>query len=180
MYGEGLSALLTTRRRKKTRYTNCIVDNHHEVCIENDGFEFKMMNFGRKDIFLAALTMWTDNGAATLGAAWNSATGTVPPAFTHTEAPGGVVPPNVSYMNWNWSMVDTEVYGKVADSIKATGVAPRGTQLDCWWYPVQTGGQALASKHPFWCKYIIINCNGTGTDCLRLYSTCRCERLAAP
>ena len=46
--------------------------------------------------------------------------------------------PNISYMNWNWSMVSTEVYGKVADSVRAAGVPPRGTQLDCWWYPVQT------------------------------------------
>ena len=105
-----------------------------------------------QDIFLAALTMWTDNGAATLGAAWSKVTkGTAPPAYTHTEAPGGVVPPDVSFMNWNWSMVSTEVYGKVADSVVATGIAPRATQLDCWWYPVQVAGKSPASSHPFWC-----------------------------
>ena len=49
------------------------------------------------------------------------------------------------------SMVSPEVYGKVADSVRATGVPPRGTQLDCWWYPVQTGGAAPGSKHPDWC-----------------------------
>ena len=31
------------------------------------------------------------------------------------------------------------------------GVAPRGTQLDCWWYPVQVKGPSPASSHPFWC-----------------------------
>jgi hypothetical protein len=40
---------------------------------------------------------------------------------------------------------------RVADSVKATGVAPRATQLDCWWYPVQTGGAAPGSQHPDWC-----------------------------
>lgn len=88
-----------------------------------------------EDIFQTTLTLWTDNGAATLGAAWRASPGTKPP----TVAPGPQGPrahdlgPNISYMNWNWSMVSTEVYGKVADSVKATGVAPRGTQLDCWW-----------------------------------------------
>jgi hypothetical protein len=54
-------------------------------------------------------------------------------------------------MNWNWSMVSTDVLGRVADSVKSTGIAPRGTQLDCWWYPVQTGGASPGSKHPDWC-----------------------------
>ena len=59
-----------------------------------------------EDVFLAALTLWTDNGAATLGPAWHSTPGTVPPPFAHTRAPGGVLPPSgaASYMNWNWSM----------------------------------------------------------------------------
>ncbi len=104
-----------------------------------------------EDIFLAALTLWTDNGAATLGAAWGPAPGTQPPPFDKTSAPGGVVPPNCEYMNWNWSMVSTDVLGRVADSVKGTGVWPRGTQLDCWWYPVQTKGPKPASDHPFWC-----------------------------
>ena len=106
-----------------------------------------------QDIFLAALSIFTDNGAATLGAAWAARPGTVPPPV----APGPVGPdahdlgPNVGYMNWNWSMVSEAVLGRVADSVRGTGVAPRGTQLDCWWYPVQTGGAAPGSKHPDWC-----------------------------
>ncbi len=97
-----------------------------------------------EDVFQAALTIWTDNGAATLGPAWKSAAGVQPPAYTKLG-------PDVSFMNWNWSRVDTKVLGQVADSVRETGVAPRGTQLDCWWYPVQTGGPKPASQHPFWC-----------------------------
>ena len=41
-----------------------------------------------EDIFLTALTMWTDNGAATLGPAWKAKQGTIPPAV----APGPVGP----------------------------------------------------------------------------------------
>ena len=41
--------------------------------------------------------------------------------------------------------VSTEVLGRVADSVVDTGITPRGTQLDCWWYPVD------AKSHPFWC-----------------------------
>ena len=48
-------------------------------------------------------------------------------------------------MNWNWSMVGTDVLGAIADGVRDTGIAPRGAQLDCWWYPVQQ------SSHPFWC-----------------------------
>lgn len=91
-----------------------------------------------EDVFLTSLTIWTDNGAATLGPAWHADTGTKPPPYTKLG-------PNVSFMNWNWSMVSTEVLGNVADGVRATGVAPRGTQLDCWWYPVDT------VNHPFWC-----------------------------
>ena len=52
-----------------------------------------------EDVFLAALTLWTDNGAATLGAAWKADPETVPPPV----APGPVGPdahdlgPDVSY-----------------------------------------------------------------------------------
>ena len=52
-----------------------------------------------EDVFLAALTLWTDNGAATLGAAWRADPETVPPPV----APGPVGPdahdlgPDVSY-----------------------------------------------------------------------------------
>jgi len=71
---------------------------------------YKTVKRADEDVFLAALTLWTDNGAATLGAAWGvHDPEVVAPPFTHTEAPGGVVPANgvTSYMNWNWSMVDT-------------------------------------------------------------------------
>lgn len=75
-----------------------------------------------EDVFLAALTMWTDNGAATLGPAWGAAPGTQPPAYTKLG-------PNVSFNNWNWSMVSEGVLSKVASSVKETGIAPRGTQV---------------------------------------------------
>lgn len=48
-------------------------------------------------------------------------------------------------MNWNWSMVDTEVLGTIADNVRALGVPARATQLDCWWYPV------AVPNHPMWC-----------------------------
>ena len=43
-----------------------------------------------EDIFLAALTLFTDNGAATLGAGWNARPGTIPPPV----APGPVSRPH--------------------------------------------------------------------------------------
>ena len=93
-----------------------------------------------EDVFLSALSIWTDNGAATLGAGWRNIGNpkATPPPYTKL---GG----DVGFMNWNWSMVSTEVLGNVADGVRATGIAPRGAQLDCWWYPVQL------SNHPFWC-----------------------------
>ena len=69
---------------------------------------------------LCTLTIWTDNGAATLGAAWPGHS--APPTYSKLG-------PNVSYMNWNWSMVDAQVYENVAKSIRLEGVQPRGTQL---------------------------------------------------
>ena len=93
-----------------------------------------------EDVFLSALSIWTDNGAATLGAGWSNIgnPAATPPPYTKLGD-------DVGYMNWNWSMVSTEVLGNVADGVRATGIAPRGAQLDCWWYPVQL------SNHPFWC-----------------------------
>ena len=82
-----------------------------------------------EDIFLAALTIWTDNGAATLGAAWRPTAGTSPPPYTKLGK-------DVSFMNWNWSMVDEKVLGNIAADVRSKGVAPRAAQLDCWWYPV--------------------------------------------
>eukprot|EP00038_Savillea_parva_P030019 m.74990 g.74990 ORF g.74990 m.74990 type:complete len:1118 (+) comp8955_c0_seq1:34-3387(+) len=90
-----------------------------------------------EDPFLATLSLWTDNGAATLGAGWHTTSPATPPP----TPPGS----SGSYLNINWSMVDTTHMGEVADSVRATGVAPRGSQLDCWWYPVN------ASTHPMWC-----------------------------
>ena len=91
-----------------------------------------------EDIFLTALSIWTDNGAATLGPAWRPKPGTTAPPYTKLG-------PDVGFMNWNWSMVGTDVLGAIADGVRDTGIAPRGAQLDCWWYPVQQ------SSHPFWC-----------------------------
>lgn len=92
-----------------------------------------------EDIFLAAMTLWTDNGAATLGPAWAKLDPTVkPPPYTKLGD-------GVAFMDWNWTMVSTEVLGTVADNVRSLGVAPRGTQLDCWWYPV------TVPNHPMWC-----------------------------
>eukprot|EP00040_Diaphanoeca_grandis_P008597 m.45775 g.45775 ORF g.45775 m.45775 type:complete len:1168 (-) comp20058_c0_seq1:7-3510(-) len=92
-----------------------------------------------EDVFLTSLTIWTDNGAATLGPAWRPMQpNVVPPVYTKLG-------PNVTFNNWNWSMVSTEVLGRVAGGVRDTGVAPRATQLDCWWYPV------TQPNHPMWC-----------------------------
>eukprot|EP00035_Acanthoeca_spectabilis_P033311 m.22938 g.22938 ORF g.22938 m.22938 type:complete len:1111 (+) comp5887_c0_seq1:65-3397(+) len=90
-----------------------------------------------EDVFLATLSLWTDNGAATLGAGWHLVTKSTPPPVP--------VGSSGEYLNINWSMVDEEVMGQVADSVRATGFAPRGSQLDCWWYPVNQ------ASHPNWC-----------------------------
>mgnify|MGYP001317278780 CR=1 FL=1 len=58
-----------------------------------------------QDIFLKALTMWTDNGAATLGVGWHSSD---PPPPYH--GPGG-------FNALNWSQVSTPVLGRVADQV---------------------------------------------------------------
>jgi hypothetical protein len=59
--------------------------------------------------------------------------------------------PNVSYMNWNWSAVDETVLGHVATSVRDTGVAPRGTQLDCWWYVASACGRPEG-----WCGRVLL------------------------
>ena len=95
-----------------------------------------------EDPFLAALTMWTDNGAATLGAAWPAAPNTPLEPYTKLGS-------DAAFGGHNWSRVDTEVLGRAADAVRSAGVSPRGEQLDCWWYPIQVKGQV--PLHRFWC-----------------------------
>eukprot|EP01079_Euglenida_sp_SAG-EU17-18_P000045 gene45-10948_t len=45
--------------------------------------------------------MWTDNGAATPGGAMRPRHRTTAPPYTELG-------PEVGFMNWNWSMVDTQ------------------------------------------------------------------------
>jgi hypothetical protein len=71
-----------------------------------------------EDVFLQTLSLWTDNGAATLGVAWHS--DGPPPEHT---GPG-------SYVALNWSMVDQQHMVEVAAQVSGTGIAPRGIQYD--------------------------------------------------
>jgi len=72
------------------------------------------------DVFLQTLTIWTDNGAATLGLAWqNNAT---TPAYS---GEGG-------FNTMDWTRADEAHMTAVARDVSATGVAPRGVQFD--WY----------------------------------------------
>lgn len=98
-------------------------------------------------VFLCqALTLWTDNGAATLGADWQPASGTPAPPY---HGPGG-------FLDLNWTMVgslhlapkpfitfltstcgspptthqvDTAHLTAVSEQVSANGISPRGQQL---------------------------------------------------
>eukprot|EP00047_Mylnosiga_fluctuans_P019241 m.80440 g.80440 ORF g.80440 m.80440 type:complete len:1055 (+) comp8042_c0_seq1:56-3220(+) len=73
-----------------------------------------------EDIFLAALSVFTDNGATTLGLGWPSA----------KPAPAG------NYNQLNWDAVSLSVLSQIFRDVNATGIPARGLQLDAWWYPV--------------------------------------------
>lgn len=72
-----------------------------------------------EDLFATTLSVFTDNGAATLGLGWPS------------QAP----PPPGNYRQLNWSAVNLTVLNNVLADVRGTGVAPRGLQWDAWWYP---------------------------------------------
>lgn len=77
-----------------------------------------------EDIFLTALSLWTDNGAATLGVAWrNQAPHPQPPAWS---GPG-------AFNTLNYSQVDTATLAKIASEFRQAKVPARSMQLDCWW-----------------------------------------------
>jgi hypothetical protein len=79
-----------------------------------------------EDPFLQTLSVWTDNGAALNGVAWQPRPGAVAP-----PAPGDSTE---IYLNLNWTMVDEAGMGAVMDSVVTeSGVTPRATQIDCWW-----------------------------------------------
>ena len=95
---------------------------------------YKTTKKDAEDPFLQTLSVWTDNGAALNGVAWQPTAGTVPP-----PVPGGDA--GELYLNLNWSMVDEAGMGAVVDSVAAaSGVSPRATQIDCWWYPTTGEG----------------------------------------
>lgn len=87
---------------------------------------YKTTKRDAEDPFLQTLSVWTDNGAALNGVAWQPHPGAVAP-----PAPGDS---SEIYLNLNWSMVDEAGIGAVMDSVVASsGVTPRATQIDCWW-----------------------------------------------
>ena len=92
------------------------------------------------DPFVAALTIFTDNGAATLGAGWAPAdpNPALQPAYDNLGD-------SVGFGKHNWSMVGTDVLSSVAAEARGKAVPGRGLQLDRWWYPV------LKSEEKFWC-----------------------------
>jgi hypothetical protein len=88
-----------------------------------------------EDVFLQTATLWTDNGAALNGEQWH----------TNASAPVAL---HGQYQQLNYSMVDQESIGAVADSISATGVSARGTQIDCWWYPTLLVSDLVSTSPP--------------------------------
>lgn len=94
---------------------------------------YKTVKKDKEDLFLQTLSLWTDNGAALNGMAWKS-NATSPPSPLQ----------NSSYIQLNWSMVDETRMGLVMDSVRSTGISPRVTQIDCWWYPT-------SPDHVFFC-----------------------------
>lgn len=77
------------------------------------------------DPFVAAMSIFTDNGAATLGAAWPS-DAVAPPVYNKLG-------PNVTFGNYNWSMVDTGVLAQVTKDTVGANTPARGAcaELSC-------------------------------------------------
>ena len=92
------------------------------------------------DPFVAALSLFTDNGAATLGAGWGP-TDHDPALQPVYDNLGDAV----GFGAHNWSMVGTDVLASVAAEARDKLVPGRGLQLDCWWYPVLKKGEK------WWC-----------------------------
>ena len=86
------------------------------------------------DVFVSALSAFTDNGAATYLPSWPS---TQQPPVVPTGAFG-------AYGPWNWSRVNDRILTSILRQMRATGVYPRGLQLDDWFYPFnRSGGFAM-------------------------------------
>lgn len=75
-----------------------------------------------EDIFLAALSLFTDNGATTLGLDW----------------PSSDPPPAGGYRQLNWTAVQLGVLEHIVADVANTSVPVRSVQWDAWWYPAQS------------------------------------------
>ena len=87
-----------------------------------------------EDVFASAVTVFTDNGAGQYGPAWPS--NATPPKYNGTG--GG------AFGRYQWEKLGSAALSAVARQVNATGVAPRGIQLDDWFYPFnRSGGFAM-------------------------------------